>query len=387
MDTEKIGARAGTDHAPPERATREQVNEQADILSRLSCGRILDCLGAAVFLLNEQRQIVMANQIALESVLGMSMDQARGLRPGEALGCVNADRNENGCGTSEWCRDCGAVNAMLCSLTTGSEVQECRITRRKGGSTEALDLLVTSRTLTLEGVRFLVVTLTDTGHEKRRRALERIFFHDLMNLGGGLESLVREFSRALSQDKAAVGAVLERGFNQLMDEIQSQKVLSEVENGELVCKAGDLDTLEVLDAVAAIYERHKAARGRVLRLDPKAWRGRLLNDRSILFRVLSNLVKNALEATPKGGTVTLGCDRGESTVRFWVHNPGIMPDEVRRQVFNRSFTTKGAGRGLGTYSVKLLTETCLGGEADFTVDDSEGVVFHVDVPVNRKKSS
>ena len=38
-----------------------------------------------------------------------------------------------------------------------------------------------------------------------------------------------------------------------------------------------------------------------------------------------------------------------------------MPDEVKAQIFERSFSTKGRGRGIGTYSIKLLTERYLEG--------------------------
>jgi len=53
---------------------------------------------------------------------------------------------------------------------------------------------------------------------------------------------------------------------------------------------------------------------------------------------------------------------------------------VQLQVFNRSFSTKGTGRGLGTYSVKLLTERCLKGRVGFTSALGEGTVFQVTLP-------
>jgi signal transduction histidine kinase len=57
-----------------------------------------------------------------------------------------------------------------------------------------------------------------------------------------------------------------------------------------------------------------------------------------------------------------------------------MPSSVQRQVFNRSFSTKGAGRGLGTYSVKLLTERYLKGKAGFTSSEADGTTFFVILP-------
>jgi signal transduction histidine kinase len=75
--------------------------------------------------------------------------------------------------------------------------------------------------------------------------------------------------------------------------------------------------------------------------------------------------------------VTLGAKATDQAVEFWVHNPGVMPREVQLQVFHRSFSTKGVGRGLGTYSIKLLTERYLKGTASFKSSPEEGTVFTV----------
>jgi signal transduction histidine kinase len=44
-------------------------------------------------------------------------------------------------------------------------------------------------------------------------------------------------------------------------------------------------------------------------------------------------------------------------------------------MFQRSFSTKGAGRGLGSYSVKLLSERYLNGKVSFTSSEDEGTTF------------
>jgi len=107
----------------------------------------------------------------------------------------------------------------------------------------------------------------------------------------------------------------------------------------------------------------------------------LTSDRTLLKRILGNLVKNALEACPPRQTVTLGCELiAGQKIRFWVHNPTPMPREVQLQVFNRSFSTKGPGRGLGTYSVRLLTEKYLKGVAGFTSSPEQGTTFFVTFP-------
>jgi sensor histidine kinase regulating citrate/malate metabolism len=63
-----------------------------------------------------------------------------------------------------------------------------------------------------------------------------------------------------------------------------------------------------------------------------------------------------------------------------------MPKDVRQQVFQRSFSTKGTGRGLGTYSMKLLGEKFLNGKVSFKSTAAAGTVFSLELPFNLKKS-
>ena len=103
-------------------------------------------------------------------------------------------------------------------------------------------------------------------------------------------------------------------------------------------------------------------------------------DRVLLRRVLVNLIKNALEAAPRGGTIFVSARVGEGRCRITVSNPGEMPMQVQHQLFHRSFSTKAAtGRGIGTWSVKMLTERYLGGQVSFDCHDGR-TFFTVDLP-------
>ena len=95
--------------------------------------------------------------------------------------------------------------------------------------------------------------------------------------------------------------------------------------------------------------------------------------------MLINLVKNALEATPENGTVILGVENLHKMIRFRVKNEGVIPRDIQLQLFQRSFTTRGIGRGLGTYSIKLLTENYLKGYVSFISNEAEGTIFRVDL--------
>jgi signal transduction histidine kinase len=104
-------------------------------------------------------------------------------------------------------------------------------------------------------------------------------------------------------------------------------------------------------------------------------------DKHLLRRVLENMTKNALEATSPGADIALGCCGRNGRVRFSVHQPGVIPEDVQLQIFQHSFTTKGKGRGLGTYTIKLLTERYLGGTVWFVSSEKAGTTFFAEYPL------
>jgi signal transduction histidine kinase len=130
----------------------------------------------------------------------------------------------------------------------------------------------------------------------------------------------------------------------------------------------------------AVYCHHSAAAGKTIVARTVAGDDRLRSDRTLLARVLANLLKNALEASRPGQVVTLAFHAGEVPT-FTVHNESAMPASVQARMFERAFTTKGgAGRGVGLYSVKLLTESYLEGTVEFRSTEKDGTTFTVRLP-------
>jgi signal transduction histidine kinase len=142
-----------------------------------------------------------------------------------------------------------------------------------------------------------------------------------------------------------------------------------------------VSSLQLLRGAVELYRRHPVAQDRHLALAGDAEEIAVVTDRALLQRVLCNLVKNALEACRAGETVTVGCGTVDGRIEFRVHNPGFIPRDTQLQIFLRSFSTKGAGRGVGTYSVKLLTERYLRGSVSFTSSPEQGTTFQVRYPL------
>ena len=67
-----------------------------------------------------------------------------------------------------------------------------------------------------------------------------------------------------------------------------------------------------------------------------------------------------------------------------MHNNNYIPEDIQMQIFHRSFSTKESGRGLGTYSMRLVGENYLKGKVYFTSDKLKGTTFLIDLPANYK---
>jgi nitrogen-specific signal transduction histidine kinase len=386
MDSEAQNLRATTHFAPAERASqRDLLAARSQLLASRIASVVLEGVPDPVLVVNEQRQIVACNSVFLHLVGAESAEELLGLRPGEAARCIHCQDGPGGCGTGQDCVYCGAVNAVVDCLRSREVVsRECRlrIHSRAGGG--VLDLLVRASFVSVGDYGLAVVALRDIGADKRRRVLERVFFHDVLNTVTGIQSLawvLDERSPGGAQE-AQYKRELRRLAEQVADEIHAQRQLLLAEQGELKPQMSRVSVPRLLRDVVAAYQHHNVAVGRTLALEA-APDVAINTDPTLLRRVLGNLIKNALEATPEGGAVRVSAETQGDAVVFRVHNPGAMPEAVQRQIFQRSFSTKqGEGRGIGTHSVRLFTERYLGGQVGFTSTEADGTAFTVSLPLS-----
>lgn len=370
-----------TESTRSERATREQIERQARLFDAGKLfGLIPEAVPCILLVVNERRQIVFANQ-RFRDIVPPEQRQigVLGRRPGEVLGCTHAAEGEDGCGTTEFCTTCGAAKAILSGLDGSDDVQECRVSR--AGGTEALEFRVWTTPVTVGNEPFTIFAALDIRDEKRRQALERIFLHDIYNVAYGLSWYADFFRKADPTKLDEYADAIRRLSRELIDEIDAQRILLRAETGELVPKPESLNSRPLVQHAIDLYAGHPASHDRLLRADEPVHDVAIVSDRTLLSRALSNMVKNALEACRRGEAVTVGCSTSDGTADFWVHNPGCMPRDVQLQVFQRSFSTKGPGRGLGTYSIKLLTERYLKGAVSFTSTPEAGTTFRLHHPL------
>jgi len=105
-------------------------------------------------------------------------------------------------------------------------------------------------------------------------------------------------------------------------------------------------------------------------------------DRTQLIRVVTNLIKNGIQAIPEGQVpkIIVTVSEENNTVQIKVSDNGIgITEENKPKVFEPKFTTKTSGMGLGLPMVKNIVET-YGGTITFVSQEGEGTTFTVAFP-------
>jgi signal transduction histidine kinase len=367
----------------PVRSTTQEIDSRSKRLSKNPIiAQMLESFPDLVVILDCNRQIVAFNQRAEKLFLNENMEII-GQRLGEALRCTHAFEMPGGCGTSAFCSECGAGKSNKDTLLTSHGLEdECRIQTRYEDFETSLELKVFTSFMEFEGEKFIVFAIKNLENEKRRELLERIFFHDVLNTASiifGISGMISEVRE--TDDFEKYSKILQNTSEQLIQEIQAQRDLSNAESGKLVIYPAEDTAKNILEKVFELYENNSLTKGKTFTCDYPPDMMIIETDPHFIIRSLGNLIKNALEAIGNGQKVSISAyDYGEN-VRFVIANDGVIPKHIQLQIFNRSFSTKAKkGRGIGTYSVKLLIENYLKGKVSFISSEDEQTKFIVELP-------
>ncbi|MFW5499982.1 MULTISPECIES: sensor histidine kinase [unclassified Maridesulfovibrio] len=285
-----------------------------------------------------------------------------------------------------FCRDCGAAASIIKSLEGKAHTEECHILRKSADFNEALDLQVFTSPFKYEEYELVIFTVLDISHEKRRKNLEHLFFHDILNLATGLRYASQMLCRSSTSDRIHKQCLkMDNTISQMTEEIQAQRDLGKAEEGKLKVSIRPTSSKGTLKKIWDMYSSHPLCADRQIHIEE--FEDFYFNtDPTILIRSLGNMVKNALEASKAGEAITLSCQKEDGQAHFWGHNNCFIPEKSQRQIFKRSFSTKGDGRGLGTYSMKLLIEKHLQGKVWFESTPEKGTVFSISIPLNEEQT-
>ena len=112
-----------------------------------------------------------------------------------------------------------------------------------------------------------------------------------------------------------------------------------------------------------------------------------LADPDLLRPVLLNLIRNAVQAMPEGGTLTLTIGSADAAVRVAIADTGVgIPPAAREEIFRPFYTTRTRGTGLGLAVARGLV-TAMGGSLSVESEVGRGTTFTVELPAAHEEDA
>jgi PAS domain S-box-containing protein len=241
-----------------------------------------------------------------------------------------------------------------------------------------------------EAVNFAAF-IRDIGERKRfeklREDVERIIRHDLKSplLGiVGFAKLLMEDSVLPDKEREWAQLIYDSGM-QMNHLLANSQAMLRIHEGSYRINPQPVDLARLLEELGkrfepAMREKHVTYSCGFEQEGNGAEACGVLGEEAFLDDMLSNLIKNAVEASPEGEGVQVEVRHEGGFVLVDIHNKGVIPPKIRDSFFQPYVTSgKEGGTGLGAHSA-LLIARAHDGEITFTSDEAEGTHVIVRLP-------
>jgi len=224
------------------------------------------------------------------------------------------------------------------------------------------------------------------------RELARRLAHELKNPLFPLQLTVENLLRARQNSPEQFDEVFRESSATLLGEISNLKTIIGRFSEFSIMPQPQLqptDINEVLRGIAQLFRAQLQAPGRrpiECNLDLSDDLKPIPADPELLHRALSNLVLNAMDAMPDGGTLTLRGRQSYNGARIEVADTGsgLTPEECER-IFTPYYTSKRHGTGLGLAIVQSVVSDHQG-TINVQSEPGKGTTFVIELPKNREPS-
>lgn len=218
------------------------------------------------------------------------------------------------------------------------------------------------------------------------RELARRLAHELKNPLFPLQLTVENLTRARAQSPELFEEIFRESSQTLLAEISNLKAIigrfsefSKMPQPQL----RQVQVNEILQGVAQLFRAQLQAPGRgaiVCNLELSENLEPISADPELLHRAISNLVLNAMDAMPNGGTLTLRSrgDDGKVILEVADTGSGLTREECER-IFTPYYTSKQHGTGLGLAIVQSVVSDH-GGRISVKSESGRGTVFVIELP-------
>jgi two-component system NtrC family sensor kinase len=278
-----------------------------------------------------------------------------------------------------------ALGLIVLAWVAAAAVALARLLRRAGEQLSGLNAKLEERIA--QRTRELEETQAQVLHQEKMAAFGLLaagIAHEVGNPLTGISTLVQLLERRdpdeyTRERLGLVNAQLTRIQSILRELVTFSRPASDTRD--------HVSLRDIVDEALGIAKYYKGVKGRAIRADIPADLPAILGVRDQLVQVFFNLVLNAIDATTKGGRVSIAAFEEDGRIIATVSDDGhgIEP-EHRERLFRPYFTTKKHGTGLGLFVTRKLVEAH-GGTVDCTSVLDEGTEFRLTFPAIEQQRS
>ncbi|MFO7717153.1 MAG: response regulator [Thermodesulfobacteriota bacterium] len=208
-------------------------------------------------------------------------------------------------------------------------------------------------------------------NEELRVHVERMTRHDLKAPLNGIMNIPRLImeTEEVSQESFELLEAMVGSADNMLSMINSSQTLYQIETQQFTLVPRPIDIPALLNKVI-LSGRSRAGQKHIERVDPENSEAcTALGDEFLCYSIFSNVLNNALDASPHQGQITVSYALLPKWVTVSIANVGSVPESIRENFFGKYVSAgKSNGTGLGTYMAKLFVEE-QGGAIDLQTDE------------------
>ncbi len=271
------------------------------------------------------------------------------------------------------------------SLKTISDtIDQTRLDKRNkridiGDASGEIYTLVNAYNSMIDELEESAAMLAKSEREAAWREMAKQVAHEIKNPLTPMRLTVQSFQRKFDPNDAAIEQKVKEYSDTLIQQIDTMSSIASAFSNFAQMPAQKSETLDVVKIVGLALDIFNE--GYIIFPSEKE---QIIAkfDRTQLIRVVTNLVKNGIQAIPDDRVpkiiVDVFSENGEVVITVADNGVGVN-EENKKKVFEPKFTTKTSGMGLGLGMVKNIVET-YNGSITFTSQEGKGTVFKVRFP-------
>ena len=248
-------------------------------------------------------------------------------------------------------------------------------------ASQEISTLVKSYNSMIDELQESAVKLATSEREQAWREMAKQVAHEIKNPLTPMRLTIQSFQRKFNPEDDDIHLKIDEYSKTLIQQIDTMSAIAEAFSNFAKMPAQKNETLNIVEVIRLALDIFNESY-----IDFTTEKEEIIAnfDRTQLIRVITNLVKNGIQASSSNEkpNIKVTVNDNDNSVKIIVSDNGIgIKPENKARVFEPKFTTKTSGMGLGLGMVKNIVET-YNGSITFTSQENKGTVFTITLPKN-----